>query len=872
MLEHIKNYLVQLDFYRGLPYERIKFVQGDTACDIKFEILSNGEIVDLSNKTVTVTIQKQDKSTATYATSITDNIAIWELTPGALSIPGKVEASVEVYQDTKRLTTSRFMYSVLEEIEHTAIIEDDGNYPILITLIADIQALENSISTAESGRVAAETLRVTEYNAMKTEFNTLKVDSEATTTNANNAADNANSKANLADTAANNAGTKANLAQSKADLANESATNADTKATLADTKATLAQAKADLADSKATLANTAANTANTAASNAEAARVRIEGKETTWDNAEAQRVTKFNQIKTDYENATNENTVVELTTARTNEDGTTFDNIGARMNAADAQRSDIVNQSYRELIFNSSFNWLEFCTGGSAEIKSIKGQTKVNLANNGVDYGNWTVGAGSSKSATGIHLVQNDTNESAYMLTDLKPNTIYTLIYKVSSADATDFKTLTGGTALGSSVNLQTSIGIKKVLVQTAEIITNNRLYFVIGGNSANGEYVDFEVYGILEGDETDLEITEPLKYGINSSLIRNIKILGANRFDKSVIGSPVYDVAKIEETTGVTIKGTTVNTVGYYSMPYSLKPNTQYTIKSTITVINGSAKISPRSSNGTSLGSLYATGEVTFTTDNVGTGYLYIYAVNAPSTGDFEVKYEDLQLVEGITAPKEYISYQKPSIETIEKTLHGFNNIHDEIVDNTVKFCNKRKLFNGTEGWELSGTLANVYRFILRGVIPDALGGNLTALSNLLSNVYNFALNEEHFYTVDNGDIIIFFNQSTIDAETGITVLDKLNTYLQANNLDIIYNTKEDYHVVEVLKDYNNKLTAFPDGYMQIDFTGVCPEVSVKYAINIAAVRETMSDMAKSNADQINNIWDAFYLITKEIQALQNK
>lgn len=119
-------------------------------------------------------------------------------------------------------------------------------------------------------------------------------------------------------------------------------------------------------------------------------------------------------------------------------------------------------------------------------------------------------------------------------------------------------------------------------------------------------------------------------------------------------------------------------------------------------------------------------------------------------------------------------------------------------------------------------------------------------------------------------GNVLLFLDKTKIDNAVGSTLVEKANNYLQANPIVGLYNTIEEFYTVEVLKDFNNKLKAFKDGYMQIEYEGVCPEVTVKYAINIAAVRESMADMTKTNADQINNIWDAFYLITKEIQALK--
>lgn len=73
----------------------------------------------------------------------------------------------------------------------------------------------------------------------------------------------------------------------------------------------------------------------------ETARQTNESNRTT---AEINRVNEFNTIKNDYNAATHENTVVELTAARTSSvTSRTFDNIGLRMDNTDSQMADIMN-------------------------------------------------------------------------------------------------------------------------------------------------------------------------------------------------------------------------------------------------------------------------------------------------------------------------------------------------------------------------------------------------------------------------------------------------------------------------------------------------------------------------------------------------
>jgi hypothetical protein len=64
-----------------------------------------------------------------------------------------------------------------------------------------------------------------------------------------------------------------------------------------------------------------------------------------WEESESSRVTEFNNMKTDYEAATKENTAIELTNARRdNITGTSFLNVGQRLDNHSTQLASIENQ------------------------------------------------------------------------------------------------------------------------------------------------------------------------------------------------------------------------------------------------------------------------------------------------------------------------------------------------------------------------------------------------------------------------------------------------------------------------------------------------------------------------------------------------
>jgi hypothetical protein len=51
-------YNIKVDTLLGTSYPQMKYTHGDTGEKVIFEIVKNGEVVDLSNKTTTVTIRK----------------------------------------------------------------------------------------------------------------------------------------------------------------------------------------------------------------------------------------------------------------------------------------------------------------------------------------------------------------------------------------------------------------------------------------------------------------------------------------------------------------------------------------------------------------------------------------------------------------------------------------------------------------------------------------------------------------------------------------------------------------------------------------------------------------------------------------------
>jgi hypothetical protein len=155
---------------------------------------------------------------------------------------------------------------------------------------------------------------------------------------------------------------------------------------------------------------------------------------------------------------------------------------------------------------------------------SLKGNSIFNYANNGVDYANWSIlgtAGGASKGSNGIHLVQYGSSELATLPTNLKPNTEYTLIYNVKAVTLSQTIILSSTeTVISTNLTIPKTLGLNKYKFTTQAAITTNCLKFACLNTNIDGEYIDFEVYSILEGDQTaNAGVNKPLGYGVKSTL-----------------------------------------------------------------------------------------------------------------------------------------------------------------------------------------------------------------------------------------------------------------------------------------------------------------------------------------------------------------
>jgi hypothetical protein len=140
------------------------------------------------------------------------------------------------------------------------------------------------------------------------------------------------------------------------------------------------------------------------------------------------------------------------------------------------------------------------------------------LANNGVNYVNWTVaGTGTTKGANGIHLVADGTNEYASLPVTLEGGKQYTLVYTVMEQDLNSTIVISTYT-VDVTQTIPNTVGIQKVLFTAKAGATSLRL--ILSGTNTDGKYINFTDVMIFEGDLTSNPLIERfVKYGDNSIL-----------------------------------------------------------------------------------------------------------------------------------------------------------------------------------------------------------------------------------------------------------------------------------------------------------------------------------------------------------------
>jgi hypothetical protein len=311
-------YEFRLDSKDTTKIPMIWVTQGDTESNVFLITLTDsGKKLDLTGQTITFTFRKSDGNIVNgNATLVEANVVRYVCGTNEIAAPGPVSVTVEVYDALSRLTFTRFKFYVRPQLDDGTGVPSTTEYPILVTLMEENQAIQD----VEALRVTAENTRETNTNAAILGANTAKDSANSAATAANNAAQSASTAATAATSAANSATTAASSATTAAQAANEAKTSADTATSAANTAAIAASNAAttannatdaantatqsaldavDAADTATAAANSATTAANNAATTANNTNTSIQTAETSRVTAESSRASTFAQMITD---------------------------------------------------------------------------------------------------------------------------------------------------------------------------------------------------------------------------------------------------------------------------------------------------------------------------------------------------------------------------------------------------------------------------------------------------------------------------------------------------------------------------------------------------------------------------------------------
>jgi hypothetical protein len=192
----------------------LEFVQGDTNTNVLNINLLNGKTpIDITNFTITITFKKADNNVVVGNVTVVDALQgkiSYSMGTQEIAYPGKVIATIEMYEGQARFTSCQFMFMVRAELNNGSAIPSQTIYPVFEQMIANGNDVIAGCQTAtNNANTATDNANVATTNA-----------NEATE-NASNATSLANEATNKANIATENANTKAVLAEEKANFANE---------------------------------------------------------------------------------------------------------------------------------------------------------------------------------------------------------------------------------------------------------------------------------------------------------------------------------------------------------------------------------------------------------------------------------------------------------------------------------------------------------------------------------------------------------------------------------------------------------------------------------------------------------------------------
>lgn len=126
-------------------------VQGDhIGRKIKITLLSQGEVVDLSNCTATVKCSANGKTIAVNSCDINANVVTVELTKTMLAYSGKIKMQVSVTDSGGAVISTPIIYLIVSESISTTPVEQTPDFSILTDLTGRIMAVLNDPAVGDT--------------------------------------------------------------------------------------------------------------------------------------------------------------------------------------------------------------------------------------------------------------------------------------------------------------------------------------------------------------------------------------------------------------------------------------------------------------------------------------------------------------------------------------------------------------------------------------------------------------------------------------------------------------------------------------------------------------------------------------------------
>lgn len=459
----------------------------------------------------------------------------------------------------------------------------------------------------------------------------------------------------------------------------------------------------------------------------------------------------------------------------------------------------------------------------------------------------------------GKYVFNNNATRSGGIVFSLicKPNTTYTLIINFLECALGDNTIYIDGHSVYLSTinkNLPKTKGTHAISFVTKDDVTDKKMKLAILSSSTSKLVIDENII-VLEGDHTQTPIEELPKYfeGIKSSFedgIVEVEVQGKNLLNKNNI---VYN-KWIDSANGLLTGGS--NTRHY--MDYT-KIEGGRTI-----VLSGCTPTAcyVYSDIGVCIGERSWQGSFSKPQK------LPIEAKYIRFTFDSTVAFENMQL-EYSTTSTTYEPYYKKKISfNIGEPLRSLpNGICDEIRNNNGQW----ELIRRTGCTQVDGintyfascystdSKTNVYEATLR--LTNVKKSSI-AICNKYSNIVNYNLDSEHFYTYSSGDMVFFINKNKIDNQTGVNLTEKANNLVKIEPIEIIYELAKPIITPIEPIEFNTSQGAIINISSDISPTST-HKVILNRAGQIEQGIELIANL-KSRVNELENIYDSNLIATQ--------